>query len=628
MKYREIKKPFVSVLLSVSLAVSGIGFSSADVSYAADAEPAEKVEWVMSTEENPWEKQADLQLVTTEEGAASENLTIEVDEMKTYQELAADIWGGRFSESGWDELCRLSDADREAVLDLLFDPECEEGLHLTMGRIPIGSSDYASEWYSLDNTENDYEMADFSIARDEKRIAYIKEALKRNPNMRLWASPWSPPAWMKDNKDLVGGNFVNGENNKNMEAYALYFQKFVEAYGEQGIEIDMVVPQNEPFEAADATGHPSCRWTVEQLCDFIKGYLGPKMQKLGVEIYLGNFNTPDDDIFAPILNDMEVRRYISGINFQRWAFNKARAMYGVGYKQDMMQSGTIIGDGQNTWEYAENRFDGMWMYFSNGVSSYNLNNMVLPSGGGNSSSTVVQNSPIIVDRETKTYLKTPQYYQIKHFTEFVKAGARRIESGGTYDMPYIINENSDQTEDSVYTADLREIAFRNIDGTLAVLVKNGSDEDKTVEIRFGSKQATAVLAAHSISTFTTQGTPLDGNETDKTDFIPQSELVKLENKQTITGANSDTGVLCTNGGVSAGVTVLRWGYGGRLNQLWYIKKMSEGSGRVKVVNAKSMNVLTIMNNNVHGAALSLWPEQENNELQEWIMEEENGEVRF
>ncbi len=632
MKHREMKKVFVSVLLSASLAVSGIGFTPANISYAAAkpvaVESAAKVQWVMSTEQKPWEKQDDLQLVTSEEGAETQNLTIEVEEEKTYQELAADIWGGRFSESGWDELCKLSDGDKKAVLDLLFDPDSEEGLHLNMGRIPIGSSDYASEWYSLADTKDDYEMADFSISRDAKLIAYIKEALKRNPDMRLWASPWSPPAWMKDNNSLVGGNFVNGDNNKNMEAYALYFQKFVQAYEEQGIEIDMVVPQNEPFEAANTTGHPSCHWTTEQLSVFIKDYLGPKMQELGVEIYLGNFNTPDDDVFAPILNDMDVRKYVSGINFQRWAYNKVRAMYGVGYKQDMMQSGIIVGDGKNTWEYAENRFDGMWMYFSNGVSSYNLNNMVLPEGGGNTSSTVAQNSPITVDGTAKTFTKTPQYYQVKHFTEFVKAGARRIESGGTYDMPYVIDGNSDKTEDSVYAAELREIAFRNVDGTLAVLVKNGSSEEKTVEIRFGSKQVTAKLPAHSISTFTTQGTPLNGAETDQTEFVPQSELVKLENQQTITGANSSTGVLCTNGGVRAGVAVLRWGYGGRLNQLWYIKKIAEDSEKVKIVNAKSFNVLTIMNANVHGAGLLLQPEQENNELQEWILEETDGEVRI
>jgi hypothetical protein len=76
----------------------------------------------------------------------------------------------------------------------------------------------------------------------------------------------------------------------------------------------------------------------------------------------------------------------------------------------MMQAGVQPGDGKNTWKYAEDRFDGMWLYFSNGISSYNLNNMVLPEGGENVDKTTAQNSPITVDGETKTFAKTPQYY--------------------------------------------------------------------------------------------------------------------------------------------------------------------------------------------------------------------------
>ncbi len=607
-KKASVKKTFVSVLLSASLTVSGIGFSPAEVSYAAGEDAADTVSWVMSTENNLWQKQQDLTVSASDGTESNGHLTIEVDEEKTYQELAADAWGGRFSESGWAELQKLSESDRNAVLDLLFDPNCEEGLHLTMGRIPIGASDYAGENYSLASTQDDYEMSSFTIERDkEKLIPYIKEALKRNPGMRFWASPWSPPVWMKTEAKVAGGAFVS----KYMEAYALYFQKFVEAYGEEGIEIDMVAPQNEPFEEIDTTGHPSCKWTADQLSEFIKSHLGPRMRELGVEIYLGNFNTPNDDYFAPVLNDMDVRKYVSGINFQKWAYNKARAMYGVGYKQDMMQAGVQPGDGKNTWKYAEDRFDGMWLYFSNGISSYNLNNMVLPEGGENVDKTTAQNSPITVDGETKTFAKTPQYYQIKHFTEFVKPGARRIESGGTYDTPYVINADSDKEEDSVYTAELREIAFRNLDGTLAVLVKNGSAEEKEVDIKFGNKMITVKLPAHSISTFTMQGTELTGTETDQTQFIPQSELVKLVNKE-------NGQVLCVEGGkVSSGAKLLRWNYSGCLNQQWY--KKSNADGTVKLVNAKSFNVLTAASSN-QLAAIDLQPESDG-KVQDWQLVE-------
>ena len=112
-KKASVKKTFVSVLLSASLTVSGIGFSPAEVSYAAGEDAADTVSWVMSTENNLWQKQQDLTVSASDGTESNGHLTIEVDEEKTYQELAADAWGGRFSESGWAELQKLSESDRK-----------------------------------------------------------------------------------------------------------------------------------------------------------------------------------------------------------------------------------------------------------------------------------------------------------------------------------------------------------------------------------------------------------------------------------------------------------------------------------------------------------------------------------
>ena len=628
----SIKKICLSVLLSASLAISGIGINPASVSQAAGE--TDTVSWVMSQDGNYMQKQADL--TTTEWNADSHSeLYIDVDENITYQEMAQNVWGGCFNERGWDKLMQLTEEERNHILDLLFKPDEPEGLHLTMARMPIGSSDYAMDMYSLDETEDDYELNDFSIVRDqEKLIPYIKAALERQPNLKIWASPWSPPWWMKQTDkgvphtvDQKNGGFIE-YTPQNMETYAQYFRKFIEAYDAEGIEIYMVSPQNEPTMN---TAYSSCVWSGEQLRDFIRDYLGPQMQELGVQIYLGTFTDSNDKLMDPTLNDVEARKYISGINFQWWSYNRARALYRAGFNQGMMQSETMCGDGNNNWQYAENQFDLMWMYLSNGISAYNLWNMVLewdgtnPGGNNTAPNPWHQNAPITVNETTKQYSINPQYYETKHFTDAVQPGARRIESGGTYDTPYTLSENSDNQDDSVYCAQLREIAFRNPDGTISLLVKNGSDDSKNVDINFNGRKVSAELPAHSIHTFTAQGTPLTGTETDMTEKISQDDIVKVINK--VPGNNGAELGLCINeGGAKTGAQVLRYNYSGEMNQQWYIKTVDKENNIVKLVNLKSFNVASAKGEQL--ANVTIQPESDD-VSQNWVMEDAgDGYVKF
>ncbi len=143
-----------------------------------------------------------------------------------------DGFGGCFNELGYQALSHLTEDERNQILDALFfnNGDCR----FSICRLPIGASDYALEWYSLNDTPEDYDMRDFSIERDKKYIIpYIREALKRNPDLKLFASPWSPPTWMKHPKAYNYGT-LRWEP-KVLEAYALYFVKFVQAYEQEGI---------------------------------------------------------------------------------------------------------------------------------------------------------------------------------------------------------------------------------------------------------------------------------------------------------------------------------------------------------------------------------------------------------
>ena len=135
-------------------------------------------------------------------------------------------WGGCFNERGQRAIESLPRAERDALMRSLFDPKT--GLKLNLGRTPIGASDYAVDLYSLDETPGDYAMRDFSVARDRKLlIPYLKAALAIRPDLRLWAVPWSPPSWMKDNGSLVAGRIK--DDSKTLDALALYFARYVQA---------------------------------------------------------------------------------------------------------------------------------------------------------------------------------------------------------------------------------------------------------------------------------------------------------------------------------------------------------------------------------------------------------------
>lgn len=169
--------------------------------------------------------------------------------------------------------------------------------------MPVGANDFSRDWYSYDETPGDFALQDFSIANDEQTlIPFIKSARQYQPNLKLWASPWSPPTWMKYNHHYAAAEVKpehcqqmptladNGlkpeqagkegtnmfiQDDKYFTAYAFYFAKFIKAYRKQGIPISMVMPQNE-FNSAQV--FPSGAWTAAGLARFV-GYLGPQMQQ-------------------------------------------------------------------------------------------------------------------------------------------------------------------------------------------------------------------------------------------------------------------------------------------------------------------------------------------------------------
>jgi glucosylceramidase len=436
--------------------------------------------WVYTTQETRW-KEADA--VFTE---ASED-TLEITDVK-YQKL--DGFGGCFNELGWIALSKLSEEDRQNIITELFDPEA--GCRFSFCRMPIGASDYAAGWYSHNENDGDYNMEKFSIERDRLYLLpYINEALKLRPDMKLFASPWSPPTWMKEPKVYNYGRLVMTK--ENLTAYALYFKKFIEAYKSEGIDISQIHIQNEPY--ADQK-FPSCCWSGEQFRIFIREYLGPMFESgnMDTEIWLGTLNGPEgmpltfsglvendyDSNVDQVLFDKEARKYLTGVGYQ-WAGKHAIQRTHESFPElKLMQTENECGDGTNSWSYARYVFSLIRHYMNNGVNSYIYWNMALEPTG-RSTWGWKQNSLITVNPETKQAVYNPEFYVMKHFSHFVMPGAVRLGTAGHWTGA--------------------SLAFENPNGEIVAVVSNALDKQRSITINIKNEKYTVELKSLSFNTF-------------------------------------------------------------------------------------------------------------------------------
>lgn len=428
------------------------------------------VKWILSKENDFWQEKE-------YKNSKAENAT----DLKTTGETdqTVDGFGACFNELCQIALEQLSEEDHKKVLDLLYSPE-EDGLRFNYCRMPIGASDYAERWYSYNETEEDYEMEHFSIDEDRKfLLPMIKEAFKRNGAITLFASPWSPPTWMKFPKAYNYGTLK--WNEKNLKAYALYFAKFVEAYEKEGITVDAIHVQNEPFSDQK---FPSCRWTGEQFIEFIGKYLGPTFKERGIKakIFLGTLNNANiesyNDYINAILHDPDASGYVDGIGLQ-WAGKGCAPMMHESWPEVyIIQTENECGDSGNSWHFSKYVYSLMRHYFTYGVRAYVYWNPVLVDGGM-STWGWKQNSMITV--KDGKYILNPEFYIMKHFARFVNKGAVRLVLSGHW------------TSNSV--------AFKNPDGSIVLICQNPFKKDQTVNFNLDGEEYSLNLPADSINTF-------------------------------------------------------------------------------------------------------------------------------
>lgn len=403
-------------------------------------------------------------------------------------------WGTTFNELDYDAWSMLSESERSLFLKRVFNPKGD--LRLTVGRIPVGASDYANDWYSCDETEGDtpdFQMEHFTISRDlQKVIPSIKLAQKECPEMTFWASPWSPPQWMKTNKhyaqrktDTNGCPFdVPPYTNDQFvddaayyDAYCLYFDKFITAYREQGIPITALAYQNEAYSNTD---YPGCSWRPETTGKFLARHLGPYMAEHQPELTLiiGTMNTGNYDVYEKILSTPDIGKYCRQIGFQ-WEGGRQIAAVGQNYPDyELVMTESECGSGTFDWSAAAHTFTLCNHYLANGVTTYTYWNTILRDLGF-SSWGWRQNALVQVNSTGSMPRYCPEYYAYKHYTHFIAPGSKILAS----------------SEEQLFVSALAP------DGNVVIVAGNDDVAEKTMTFDIDGEMLACVLPPKSFATY-------------------------------------------------------------------------------------------------------------------------------
>jgi len=404
-----------------------------------------------------------------------------LDETKTYQEMIG--FGGAFTESAAYNLGRINKEKRMEAIKAYFDKE--EGLGYNIGRVSIHGCDFSLSSYTYIE-EGDEELKTFDISRDRTYvIPLIKdaEAIAGEP-IELLASPWSPPAFMKDNNSMIfGGKLLP----KYYQAWANYYVKFIEEYRKEGLKMWGITVQNEP---AAVQRWDSCIYTAEDERDFVKNYLGPTMQNSDakdVNILIWDHNR---DIIVErasvVLEDPEAAKYVWGTGFHWYVSEEFEK---VGQVHDMFpDKGLLFTEGCqeggvhfNSWKTGERYARNMIGDFNNWCQGYIDWNLFLDNTGGPNHVNNLCDAPIILDIFPQNIVKQSSYYYVGHFSKYVRPGAKRIG---------LTNNNEN----------LQANAFVNVDGSLAFVVLNETDKNQDFVFEYKGNKYEVSMKNNSIVT--------------------------------------------------------------------------------------------------------------------------------
>ncbi len=406
---------------------------------------------------------------------------IRLDPRVHYQEIVG--FGGAFTESASTTLDKMSPAKQEEILRACFDPV--KGNGYTLCRTHINSCDFSLDNYAYDETPGDVDLKNFSIDRDKKSlIPMIKRAQQISHNgFKLFASPWSPPAWMKTNGEMNNGGKLKPEDR---DAWARYFVRYIQEYAKVQIPIWGVTVQNEP---AAKQIWDSCIYSGEEERDFVRDHLGPTFAKAGLDTHIIIWDHNRDIMYErakAVLDDPEAAKYVWGVGFHWYVadlFDNVQRVHDAWPDKHLLLTEGCQEGGPHLGEWALGERYGHAMiedlnHWSVGWVDWNmvLNQQAGPNHVGNYAS-----SPIIANTDTGEITYQSSFYYIGQFSRFIRPGAVRILAAPTSDS-------------------LETTAFVNTDGSTVVVVMNRTEVPVRFELRLGTQGVQMDAPQRSIQT--------------------------------------------------------------------------------------------------------------------------------
>jgi glucosylceramidase len=388
---------------------------------------------------------------------------IDLNEGILYQEMEG--FGFTLTQGSAQHLLQMNERARTELLQELFG-KTDSDIGISYLRIAVGASDLSDSLFSYHDIEDGIEDPDFELfdfGKDSiEAIPILQEILAINPEVRIMASPWSPPVWMKDNKDTRGGSLLP----ENYESYARYLVKYIQKMAEAGITIDALTIQNEPLHPGN---NPSLLMLADEQRDFIKYHLGPAFEANGVKtkiiIYDHNADRPDYPI--SILDDPEAKPYIHGSAFHLYAgkIEALSAVHKAHPDKHIYFTEQWIGAPGNMAEdlvwHIDNLIIGATRNWAKTVLEWNMssNPTLTPYTQRGGCDRCL--GAVTIDGDSVT--RNPAYYILAHASKFVPPGSIRLD---TNEIEQFAN-----------------VAFLRPDGKTALILLNPGKERESISLR-------------------------------------------------------------------------------------------------------------------------------------------------
>ncbi len=398
--------------------------------------------------------------------------------------------GGAITDASAEVFAKLSPAKQAELLTAYYNKD--NGIGYSLLRTSIHSSDFSSGSYTY-IAEGDKELKTFSIAHDQQfRIPMIKRAIQMaGGKLLLYATPWSPPAFMKSNKTMLQGGTLLPEF---YQAWANYYVKFVKAYEKEGMPIWGISIQNETMATQK---WESCLFTATAERDFLKKYLGPTMQKGGLgskKIVVWDHNRDLMNQRANVIfDDPEASKYAWGMGFhwyETWAgeqpmFDNVRKVHEAYPTKNLLFTEGCVerfdAKKYQFWGNAERYGTSMINDFNNGTVGWTDWNILLDENGGPNHKGNFCFAPIHADSKTGELIYTPSYYYIGHFSKFIRPNAKRVSTASS-------------------RSNLLSTSFVNTDGKMVTIVMNQSSKKITYNLVVGNEKSVVTILPHAIQT--------------------------------------------------------------------------------------------------------------------------------